>query len=96
MMSDKNILNIGKWVFIFSFLGGSILFFSLFSGIMTEFAVFKGLILCVFILINAIVFFSLITYGVLYQSKLKICLKSASMLLINIPVSFIYGCLIDY
>ena len=95
-MSDKDILGIGKLVFVFSFLVGSVLFFSLFSGLMTEFVVFNGLILCVFVLINAIVFFSLITYGLLYQSKLKICLKSASMLLINIPVSFIYSCLINY
>lgn len=95
-MSDKDILGIGKLVFVFSFLVGSVLFFRLFSELMIEFAVFNGLILCVFVLINVIVFFSLITYGLLYQSKLKICLKSASVLLINIPVSLIYSCLINY
>ncbi|MCE3076936.1 hypothetical protein [Chryseobacterium gwangjuense] len=94
-MSDKDILSIGKSVFGFSFLGGSIVFFSLFSGLMVEFVVFSGLILCFFMLINTIVF-SLMIYGFLDQSKFVICLKSASILLINIPVTFIYGCLIDY
>jgi len=95
-MSDKDILSIGKSVFGFSFLGGSIVFFSLFSGLMVEFAVFSGLILCFFMLINTIVFFSLMIYRFLDQSKFVICLKSASILLINISVTFIYGCLIDY
>lgn len=95
-MSDKYILNVGKKMFAFSFLVGSISFFSLFSGLMIEFAVFSGLILCFFVLINTIVFFSLMIYGFLHQSKLMICLKSASILLINIPIAFIYGHLIDY
>lgn len=96
MLSDKDILSTGKLMFGFSFLGGSTVFFSLFSGLMVEFAVFSSLILCFFVLINTIVFFSLIIYGLLHQSKLVICLKSAIILLINIPVTFIYGYLIDY
>jgi LIVCS family branched-chain amino acid:cation transporter len=95
-MDNKDILAIGKNVFWFSFLGGSLSFFGIFLGHITELIVFNGLIFCLFVLINAIVFFCLMGYGLIHQSKFIICLKSASMLLINIPISFIYGCLINY
>lgn len=95
-MEDKDILRIGKSMFWFSFLAGSIVFFGLFSGFMMTFVVFSGLILLLFALANTVVFFGLIIYGLTHESKFEVSLKSASILLINIPVSFIYGCLIDY
>lgn len=95
MMSDKSILNIGKSVFGFSFLLGSILFFSLYSEKMVEFAIFGGVILCLFALMNIIVFCGLIIYGFFCQSKLLTCIKSASILIINIPISLLYSCFIN-
>ncbi len=94
-MTDHHILKIGKSVFWLSFSVGTILFFSLYSGFMDEFVVFSGLILWLFVLMNTFVFFALMICGLIHQSKFVSCLKSAALLLINIPIAFIYGCLID-
>lgn len=94
-MTEPHILKTGKSVFWFSFSAGTILFFSLYSGFMTEFVVFGGWVLCLFALLNTFVFFALMIYGFIYQSKFIACLKSAAVLLINIPIALVYGCLID-
>jgi hypothetical protein len=95
-MNDRDILKIGKSMFWFSFLVGSIIFFGLFSCFMMTFIVFGWLILFLFALANTFVFFGLIIYGLTHQSKFEVSIKSASILMINIPISFIYGCLINY
>lgn len=94
-MTEPYILKVGESVFRFLFSAGTLLFFSLYSGLMTEFVVYSGLVLCLFTMLNAFVFFALIIYGFIDQSKFVACLKSAGILVINIPVAFIYGCLID-
>lgn len=94
-MNEPYILKIGKAVFWISFYAGTILFLSLYSGFMTEFVVYSGLVLCLFALLNALVFLALMIYGFIHQSKFITCLKSAAVLLINIPIVFLYGCLID-
>lgn len=94
-MTEPHILKIGKSVSWFSFSAGTTVFFSLYSGFMTEFVVYSGLILCLFALLNTFVFLALMICGFIYQSKFIICLKSAAVLLINIPIVLLYGCLID-
>lgn len=94
-MIDQDILKIGKSVFRFSFYAGTILFFSLYSGFMNESVVFSGSVLCLFAMMNAWVFFALMIYGLIHQSKFVTCLKSAAILLINIPIAFVHGCFID-
>lgn len=94
-MTGHRILKIGKSVFWLSFSVVTILFFSLYSGFMYEFVVFSGLILWLFVLMNTFVFFALMIYGLIHQLKFVSCLKQAALLLINISIAFIYGCLID-
>lgn len=89
-MDEKTITNIGKTLFSASFLSGNI---CLFGYIFTQHKFFVNggfLVLQWGFLINLAAIFILITYGIIYNSKLDACLNSSAIMLINVPIAIIY------
>lgn len=89
-MNEKTIINIGKVMFLSSFLLGNI---CLFGYIFTrnEFFVNGGFLVLQWGLVtNLSAIFILITYGVFHNSQLDACLKSSAIMLINVPIAIIY------
>jgi len=89
-MSEKTIITVGKTLFWTSLLSGNI---CLFGYIFTQndFFVNSGFLLLQWaFLINLSAIFILITYGIIYSSKLDACLKSSAIMLINVPIAIIY------
>ncbi|MEI7488714.1 MAG: hypothetical protein WCJ72_15165 [Chryseobacterium sp.] len=90
-MNDSRIKDIGKYTFWTTFLLGNIFLFGFIFSQTKEFAIASLFFLGIGTLANAIIFFGLLIYGGFYQNKLAICLKSALIILINLPVLFIYS-----
>lgn len=93
-MKHHEIMNIGKFTFGISFLVGSLSFFGGFFGHIVEFVIFEKLIFCLLSLINIIVFLGLQLYGIIHRSQIKTSFKSSLIILINVPIIFLYACLI--
>ena len=90
-MENFTIKNIGKFFFWLSFILGNI---CLFGQILTDndnFA-FAGFMLLIFgSVINLLVIFGLLIYGFSKKEYLKDCKKAILIILINIPIAFIYA-----
>ncbi|KPH11221.1 hypothetical protein AMQ68_17470 [Chryseobacterium sp. ERMR1:04] len=90
-MKDQNILMIGKLTFGITFLLGNIFFWGFIFSLIIEFAIAAIFFICIGGIINMIIFFGLLVYGGFYQKKLVICLKSALIILLNLPVLLFYS-----
>lgn len=90
-MNDKTIINIGKSFFWISFLLGNICFFGYLITKQIGFAVFGYILLVVASLVNLLAIIGLMIYGSFYKEQLNVCLKSAIIILINIPLAVIYA-----
>ncbi|MBT2622157.1 MULTISPECIES: hypothetical protein [Chryseobacterium] len=89
-MNNKQILNIGKYVFGSSFLFGNICLFGYLITRVDLFAV-SGFMLLIFgSVLNLLVILGLLIYGFAYKSKLNTCLQATSILLANIPIAILY------
>lgn len=89
-MENFKILNIGKSLFWLSFILGNICLFGyIFSG-NESFAIGGYLLLIFGTIFNLLAFFGLILFGLLNQKYKNESVKSAMILLINIPVAILY------
>ncbi len=89
-MENFKIIYIGKFLFWLSFILGNICLFGyIFSG-NTSFALGGYLLLIYGTIINLLVFFGLIIYGLMNPNYKSEAVKSAMILLINIPVAILY------
>jgi len=90
-MENKEILIVGKSMFWSSFILGNI---CLFGYLLTKNDVFAvgGYMLLIFgSILNLLVIAGLLGYGFFYKEKLRSCMKSSMILLINIPVAIVYA-----
>ena len=90
-MKNLEILPISKYTFLLSFISGNI---CLFGYILTNeifFAIAGFYLLFIAGAINLLVLVGLVIYGLLNKLILNICLKSAAILLINIPIAWLYA-----
>lgn len=89
-MENSKILNIGKSFFWLSFILGNICLFGyIFSG--DEGFAIGGYMLLIFgSIINLITFFGLMIYGLINPIYKSESIKSAMILLINIPFAILY------
>ncbi|ROH95546.1 hypothetical protein [Chryseobacterium daecheongense] len=92
-MKDSTIKSIGKLTFFLTFLLGSICFFGFYLTMLFEFIVAGSFVISLGTIVNGIVFFGLLIYGSFHQSQFKVCVQSALILLINIPIAFLYALL---
>ncbi|MBK1894159.1 hypothetical protein [Chryseobacterium paridis] len=90
-MNNKQILNIGKYVFASSFLLGNICLFGYWSTKLALFAMSGFLLLIVGSVFNLLVISGLLIYGFVNTSKLNTCLQATSILLANIPIAILYA-----
>ncbi|MCS3530836.1 hypothetical protein [Chryseobacterium sp. JUb7] len=82
---------IGKLTFGITFLLGNICLWGFIGSMIIEFAVAAILFVGIGSLINTIILFALFVYGSFYPHKLKVCLQSILIILINLPVLLIYS-----
>lgn len=90
-MNNFKIIHIGKFFFWLSFLAGNV---ALFGYLLTKneaFASFGFFVLIFGTILNLLVFASLLIYGYIKKPFLNDCIKSASLLLINIPIAVLYA-----
>lgn len=90
-MENKQILNIGKTTFWALFAAGNICLFGELLFKHAGFDVAGFFLLYIGTFISLVVLFGLIIYGLFKKEHLQVCLKSASILLINIPIAFRYA-----
>ncbi len=90
-MKNLQIIHIGKFFFWLSFILGNVCLFGYVISKNEEFAIGGYLLLIFGTIVNAIVFVGLILYGVFYKENFETCLKSALILLINIPIALLYA-----
>lgn len=90
-MENSSILSVGKYTFWSSFIAGNICLFGFLIFKEEAFAICGYLLLPIASIINVTVFLSLIIYGFVKKEHLQICLKSAAILLINIPIAWLYA-----
>ncbi len=107
-MKNLNPLKIGKYTFWVSFIIGNIFMFGFLfaaavindSSLASNFAMLGFYYLFVAAPVNLIILFALLSWGIVEVEKRKHCFIAASILLINIPLAWLYafvGCLsIDY
>ena len=89
-MENFKILNIGKTLFWLSFILGNICLFGYVISGNESFAI-GGYLLSVFgTMVNLIAFFGLIVFGLLNQKYKRDSIRSAMILLINIPFAILY------
>lgn len=89
-MKDQEIVNLSKTVFGVCFSIGSI---CLLGGLLTGHEAFAvgGYLLLVFgAPLNLLFVLGFFVYGLVYQSRFKICMKAIGILSINIPIAVIY------
>ena len=92
-MENFKILNIGKSLFWLSFILGNICLFGyVFSGYQ-GFAIGGYFVLIFGTIINLLVFIGLMAYGLVNQKDRSESIRSAMILLINIPVAILYFCI---
>ena len=91
MFHNLKILNIGKFLFWLSFILGNACLFGFLITHQDYFAIGGYFLLLGGTVINLIAFTSLITYGFFNQKHYDECLKTALILLINIPFAVLYA-----
>lgn len=92
-MENFKIIHIGKSLFWLSFMLGNICLFGyIFSG-NTSFALGGYLLLIYGTIINLLAFFGLMIYGLMNPNYKSEAVKSAMILLINIPFAILYFCI---
>ncbi len=89
-MDEKTILNTGRTFFWTSFLLGNLCLFGYIFTKNDSFVEGGLLVLGWGFIINLAAVLTLTVYGIFNKSKLDICLKSAGIMLINVPVAIIY------
>lgn len=90
-MKNLELLPISKYTFLLSFIVGNI---CLFGFILTNelfFAIAGFYWLFIAGAINIAILIGLVIYGLLNKVILNICLKSAGVLLLNIPIAWLYA-----
>ena len=90
-MNNKQILNIGKYVFGSSFLLGNICLFGYLITRLDLFAVGGFMLLIFGSVFNLLVILGLLIYGFAHKSKLNTCLQAMTILLANIPIAVLYA-----
>ncbi len=90
-MKNLQIIHIGKFFFWLSFILGNICLFGYILFHNEDFAIAGFFLLIYGGIVNAIVFISLLIYGIFYSDKAKECQKAAYILLINIPIAILYA-----
>lgn len=90
MINNLKIIHIGISLFWLSFLLGNICLFGYLISNEMFFAIGGYFLLIVGSSVNLLAFVSLILYGVFNRNKYNESLKSALILLINIPIAFLY------
>jgi LIVCS family branched-chain amino acid:cation transporter len=90
-MEKETIINIGKSIFTLSFLLGNICLFGYLSTQKDDFAFYGFMLLIYGSVVNLLVIAGLLIYGFLYSEKLKSCMKSSLIILINIPIAIVYA-----
>lgn len=94
-MKDQEIINASKSIFGVCLALGTIF---LLGGLMTrmvQFALGCYMLLTFGAILNLMCVLGLLIYGLVNQTKLKVCLKAIGILCINIPIAFLYtviGC----
>jgi hypothetical protein len=91
MNYNFKIIHIGKSLFWLSFLLGNIALFGYLIFKDSSFAIFGYFLLIFGSIVNLIAFFSLIIYGFFNSKHYDECLKSALILLYNIPIAILYA-----
>lgn len=89
-MDEKTILNTGRTFFWTSFILGNICLFGYIFTKNNSFVEGGLLVLGWGFIINLAAVLSLTVYGIFNKSKLDVCLKSAGIMLINVPIAMIY------
>ncbi|KFF08501.1 hypothetical protein [Chryseobacterium luteum] len=90
-MKDHEIINIGKYIFGLCFALGNICLFGYLLTKNDGFAVTGYLLLIFGSIINLLIIIGLLIYSLVHPSKFEICLKAIGILMINIPIAFIYA-----
>lgn len=90
-MKDHEIINFGKYLFVLFFVLGNICLFGYLITRNSAFAVGGYMLLIVGTFINLLFVIGLLIYGIAKQPKLDACLKAICLLMINIPVAFLYA-----
>ncbi|PIF43152.1 LIVCS family branched-chain amino acid:cation transporter [Chryseobacterium sp. 52] len=89
-MKDHEIINIGKYIFGLCFVLGNICLFGYLITRNEDFAIGGYMLLIFGTILNILIVIGLLIYGLIHQSKLKICLKAIGILTINIPIAILY------
>ena len=89
-MENFKILHIGKFLFWLSFILGNICLFGYLIFSNWYFAIGGYLLLIFGTIINLLAFFGLMIYGLMNPNYKSESIKSAMILLINIPVAILY------
>lgn len=89
-MENFKILNIGKFLFLLSFILGNICLFGYIITGNQSFALGGYGLLIYGTIINLTAFFGLILFGLLNQKYKREAIRSALILLINIPIAILY------
>lgn len=90
-MEYFTIKNIGKFFFWLSFILGNICLFGYIFTKNESFAVAGFYLLYVASAVNIIVLLFLIVYGMIYRHHFEDCKKAILIMLLNIPIAFIYA-----
>lgn len=90
-MKNSPVQIITKITFWLSFILGNICLFGYLISKNGYFAVGGYLFLFIATLINVLVIIGLLIYAFFNRNKMQICLKSISILLINIPIAALYA-----
>ena len=92
-MENNEIVNFGKYIFGGFFVLGNICLFGYLIARDDSFAAGGYMLLILGTLINLLLVIGLLIYGIANQSKLDACLKAIGLLMINIPIAFLYACI---
>lgn len=90
-MEIFTIKNIGKFFFWLSFILGNICLFGYIFTKNESFAVAGFYLLYVASAVNIIIILLLIVYGMIYRNHFENCKKAILIMLLNIPIAFIYA-----
>lgn len=90
-MEIFTIKNIGKTFFWLSFILGNICLFGFILTKNESFVVAGFYLLYVASAVNIIVVAGLLIYGMFYKLHFKDCIKSILIMLLNIPIAFLYA-----
>lgn len=89
-MENFKILHIGKFLFWLSFILGNVCLFGYIFSREGAFQVGGFLLLMYGTIVNLIAFFGLILFGIFAPKYTTEAIKSAMILLINIPIAILY------